>query len=284
MINDLKKRLFRSKNESISENIGKEDLNLPILNEISLEQITQFSTHQYWGVKDNVRFAELMEKTKTLVHGGYFLGDNLFTWLRNNSALDDLPFRKAWQDNIKNPSDEAIVWRRYILACAAYHCIHVSGDFVECGVYLGSGIKTVVDYLGGVDFKKTFWGYDTYDYNPVEGHLFQGQETGLFESVKERFKDYPQVKLVQGFLPDSFKGNEPEKIAYLHIDLNNLEGEIAVLEALFDRVSPGGMIILDDYEWSGVYRPQKKGEDQWFDKRNYRVFPLPTGQGFVLKR
>jgi hypothetical protein len=53
---------------------------------------------------------------------------------------------------------------------------------------------------------------------------------------------------------------------------------------LFERVVPSGMIVLDDYEWSGTYRPQKLAEDPWFEARGYRVMPLPTGQGLVFKR
>ena len=60
--------------------------------------------------------------------------------------------------------------------------------------------------------------------------------------------------------------------------------DLPLFDALFDRVVPGGIIVLDDYEWAGVYRPQKLAEDAWFDARSYRVFPLPTGQGIVLKR
>ena len=75
----------------------------------------------------------------------------------------------------------------------------------------------------------------------------------------------------------------PEKIAYLHIDLNQAPAEIATLDALFERVVPGGMIILDDYEML-FYREQKFAEDNWFAQRGYKVFPLPTSQGFVIKR
>ena len=257
---------------------------LPSLNEISLDRVISFSSPTGWGVKNPEEFGKLMETAKTLVDPGYFLGDNLFTWKRNNSALEDLPFRKAWEDNVRNSADQAIVWRRYILACAAYHCLHIPGDFVECGVFLGTGIKTVMDYLGEGRFPRIFWGYDTFDYNPVPGHAFEEQQEGLYEQVKDRFKNYPQVKLIKGLLPASFKDNKPHSVAYLHIDLNNFEAEIAVLEVLFDRVSAGGVIILDDYEWAGPYRPQKKAEDQWFDKRSYTIFPLPTGQGVVLKR
>jgi len=108
--------------------------------------------------------------------------------------------------------------------------------------------------------------------------------SSLRYEVQERFADYPQVRLVKGFLPDAFAQGCPEKIAYLHIDLNNAEGEIASLDHLWDRIVPGGMVVLDDYEWSGIYREQKRTEDLWFQQRGHRVFPLPTGQGFVIKR
>jgi hypothetical protein len=81
-----------------------------------------------------------------------------------------------------------------------------------------------------------------------------------------------------------FAGQSPDRISYLHIDLNQAPAEIAALDALFDRVVPAGIIILDDYEWAGVYRPQKLTEDPWFGSRGYRVMPLPTGQGLVIKR
>jgi predicted O-methyltransferase YrrM len=95
---------------------------------------------------------------------------------------------------------------------------------------------------------------------------------------------YNQVKLIKGLLPDSFIGQCPDKIAYLHIDLNSAKYEVEVLDVLFDRVVSGGMIILDDYEWAGIYRTQKIAEDSWFDERQYRVIPIPTGQGLLIKR
>lgn len=258
-------------------------LPLPKLSVASKEAILNFKVDTSWGISDPEKFSALMGEVVKLVAPGFYLGDNLFTWARNNSAFEDEAFRTSWTENKTNASDEAIAWRRYILACAAYHCVHLPGDFVECGVYMGTAIKTVMDYVGGKSFPTTFWGYDTFDTNPT-GHQFQEQKLGMYERVLERFDGYAQVNLVKGLLPQSLEGNSPEKIAYLHIDLNSSEYEIAVLDALFDRVVPGGVIILDDYEWAGVYREQKIIEDQWFDARGYRVFPLPTGQGIVLKR
>ena len=257
---------------------------LPPLSPSDPERVASFHSSVSWGVSDPQRFAELMAEAAKLVAGGVYLGDNLFTWMRNNSALDDQAFKRAWQSNVVNGADEAQLWRRHILCCAAYHCVQLEGDFVECGVLFGSAVKTVVDFFGSENFAKTFWAYDTFDTNPVEGASFEGQQPGLFEQVRARFAGYPQVRLVQGLLPGSLAGNSPACVAYLHIDLNSAEFEVAVLDRLFERVVPGGIVILDDYEWAGAYHAQKIAHDPWFQARGYRVFPLPTGQGLVLKR
>ena len=248
------------------------------------QQVKSFTTPASWGVADPARFMGLLKEASGLVGGAVHLSDNLFTWSRNNSLFDDAAFLAAWDRNVVNDADRAIAWRRYILATMAYHAVQLEGDFVECGVYNGTGVKTVVDYLGGPTFPRTFWAYDTYDYNPVEGHAFPGQQPGFFERVQQRFAGYDQVKLIKGLIPDVFDTHCPAAIAYLHIDLNNAPAEVATLDRLFDRVVPGGVVLFDDYEWSGVYRPQKLAEDAWLDARRYRVVPLPTGQGFVIKR
>jgi hypothetical protein len=257
---------------------------LPKLTIAQEAQLRNFKAHAGSGISDPDRFKQLMDEAVGLVAPGSYFGDNLFTWMRNLSAAEDSAFLQAWQSNVASEADEAILWRRYILCCAACHCVHLPGDFVECGALVGTGVKTVIDYFGKDNFGKQFWAYDVFDTNPVEGFPSHGQHAGLFEKVRERFSGYDNVRLVAGLVPGSLAGNSPDEIAYLHIDLNNAESEIAVLERLFDRVVPGGIVILDDYEWSGPYRRQKIVEDAWLEAREYRVIPLPTGQGLVLKR
>src|SRR5262245_32155010 len=159
--------------------------------------------------------------------------------------LDDAHFVAAWRANIESVMDEAIVWRRYVLACAAYHCVQLEGDFVECGAYTGVGVKTVVDYLGGKAFPKTFWAYDAFEHDAsMANHPMPELGPGLYARVKAKFEAYPQVKLVKGVIPDSFAGDSPERVAYLHIDLNQAPAEIAALDHLFERMTPGGVVIL----------------------------------------
>lgn len=267
---------------SVIEN--QSPMSLPKHTPANRETILNFFNSTSWFVSDPERFVKLIREASELAASGIYFGDNLFTWGRNNSLFDDLPFRAAWESNCMNAADKAIAWRRYFTATMAYHAVQLDGDFVECGVYHGTGVKTVVDYLGGKAFPKTFWAFDAFDTNPVDGHAFEGQGPGFFQRVQKRFEGYDQVRLVMGLIPDVFAQHCPDRIAYLHIDLNNAPAEIAVLDNLFDRVVSGGVIIFDDYEWAASYREQKIAEDAWLDARQYRVTPLPTGQGFVIKR
>ncbi len=238
----------------------------------------------FWGARDAQAVADNVSAIAGQVDPGFHFADNFLTWGRNNSMLDDAAFVDAWRRNIESSADEAIAWRRYILACAGYHCVQLDGDFVECGAYAGVGVKTVVDYLGGTAFPKTFWAYDLFEHDAsMLHHAMPEHGAGLEQRVRRKFDGYPQVRIVKGAIPEVFLGQSPDKIAYLHIDLNQGPAEVATLDELFHRVVPGGLVILDDYEWA-AYRGQKMAEDPWFESRQYRVFPLPTGQGIVIKR
>jgi O-methyltransferase len=260
---------------------------LPKLGNPSADRAKVFVVPTFWGVSD----PKFVEQIKVLCEehvfdAGVHFADNMLTWCRNNSMLEDEAFVNAWWTNVESESDKTIVWRRYILSCAAYHCVHLKGDFVECGAYTGVGVKTVVDYLGAEDFPKNFWIYDLFEHDATMAHhSMPAHGPDLEGHVRAKFSRYPQVKIFKGNIPAVFGGGQcPKRIAYLHIDLNQAPAEIAALDALFDRVVPGGIVILDDYEWAGVYRGQKLAEDPWFESRGYRVFPLPTGQGIVVKR
>jgi len=249
------------------------------------DRIPSFFLPVFWGTADNHAVAENMREVTGKLAAGHHFADNFLTWARNLSMLDDAPFVQAWESNIESSADHAIVWRRYVLACAAYHCVQLEGDFVECGAYTGVGIKTITDYLGGPAFPKTFWGYDLFEHDETMlNHAMPEHGKDLYGRVCEKFASYPQVRIMKGRIPEVFAQGCPERIAYLHIDLNQAPAEIASLEHLFGRMVPGGILILDDYEWSGIYRGQKLAEDAWFDERRYRVMPLPTGQGLVIKR
>jgi hypothetical protein len=53
-------------------------MSLPKLGDNSAQQLINFATSEYWGIKDSARFEALMEEAKSLVTPKHCIDDTLF--------------------------------------------------------------------------------------------------------------------------------------------------------------------------------------------------------------
>jgi len=102
------------------------------------------------------------------------------------------------------------------------------------------------------------------------------------KQVRDNFTEWKNVEIVVGAIPETLPEIKSEQIAFLHLDLNCSMPEIAAMEALWHRLTPGAFVLLDDYAYDG-YRSQKIGMDVWAGANNVPVLSLPTGQGLLIK-
>ncbi|MBN8872051.1 MAG: class I SAM-dependent methyltransferase [Rhodospirillales bacterium] len=214
----------------------------------------------------------------------WYVGDNLITYGRSCGFLTDPRFVAAVEAAAPRDSERAMAWRTHTLCWAAENCRGVAGDFVECGTYEGYSMAVVLHFLGGLPERRC-WLYDLFDPTPGPGvgKRLEAHAPDLYDRVCRRFARWPNVAVTRGKVPEVLAAGAPDRIAFLHVDLNNAAAELGALEALFDRVSAGGLIVFDDYGWTG-YRAQKSAEDAFFTRRGLSVLELPTGQGLVVKR
>lgn len=219
--------------------------------------------------------------------------DMLITAGKTHAFLSNENFKNAFLSNVTNDQENSLVWRLNTLTWAAQHALSIPGDYVECGVYRGFSSSVVCKYLNFQNVAKTFYLYDTFSGLPEATSTHREREVWnpgysddpekLFSYVIEKFSSYPNVKVIQGIVPATFQDSCPNSIAYLHIDMNSTQAEILALEHLFDLVSSGGVIILDDYGWV-CNSEQAEAESDFMSQRGYSILELPTGQGVILKR
>ena len=57
--------------------------------------------------------------------------------------------------------------------------------------------------------------------------------------------------------------------------------EIAAMEFVWDRLSPGALVLLDDYAYLG-HGSQKAAMDNFAAARSIPILALPTGQGLMI--
>ena len=238
----------------------------------------------FYGLKSPADFHAKLDALLRTLDPAVFGGDNLITWAKNLSFLEDAALMQAFHRNVDCDTERSLVWRTAVLAWAAKAGMRRAGDFVEAGCYRGTSARILCDYLGFGGLERRYYLYDLFEHAPDSAlPLLPDHGPDLYEKVRARFADLPNVVIVKGGLPESLAVAAPERIALLHIDLNSAAAETGVLEALYDRVSDGAMIILDDYGWAGYFRPQKDAADAFFRARGNDVLELPTGQGIVTK-
>ena len=154
---------------------------------------------------------------------------------------------------------------------------------MECACYKGTSARIVCDALNFNAAGRKYYLYDLFEHDEeMPHHKMREHSEKLYAETVARFSDAPNVIVTKGHMPDILHKVAPEKISFLHIDLNNADAEMGALKFFFDRVSFGGVIVFDDYGWLS-YREQKIAEDAWLETLGYRILELPTGQGILVK-
>jgi hypothetical protein len=215
---------------------------------------------------------------------GVYFADNLLTVGRNLGFLDDPDFRDAMTTPDPARAYAGLAWRLHVLCWAAEQGMRQTGDLVECGVLEGFSMDVVARYHKLETLDRSLYLYDLFDGAGGEGRgiSMPQHDCDLAWRVQQRFQRYDRVKVIAGCVPDSFAIAVPERIAFLHIDLNDASAETAAIDHLWDRLSSGAFIVWDDFGWS-TYQDQFLAAKQAMAKRGVAILELPTGQGLAIK-
>lgn len=97
------------------------------------------------------------------------------------------------------------------------------------------------------------------------------------ENVLSRFAvlDLKPPELIKGWVNDTLESNLPDAIAFVHLDLDLFEPTLCALKAIYKRLSPGAIVVIDDY-----YDTEKaQGIEVFYNKNVYnknnrRVYAL----------
>jgi hypothetical protein len=80
--------------------------------------------------------------------------------------------------------------------------------------------------------------------------------------------DQTRIHFIQGKVEDTIPEQAPETIALLRLDTDWHESTWHELEHLFPRLSPRGVLIIDDYgHWQGC----RRATDEYFARENLPI-------------
>lgn len=140
----------------------------------------------------------------------------------------------------------------------------VPGDIVECGVFKGSGIYTLakISRLLTPHTGRKIIGFDFFD-TERKSSFKKKEDQAVLDMHDKKFADKERilenvkkmgitnVELIAGDVTKTTKTyaekNLGFRIALLYLDVDNYEGTLAILKNLYPLVSPGGIVVFDEY-------------------------------------
>jgi O-methyltransferase len=139
----------------------------------------------------------------------------------------------------------------------------IPGDFIETGVWRGGSsifMRAVLKAYGLTD--RIVWVADSFEGLPKpdgryaedrgDNHWKSNPTLAIsLEQVKANFAKYgvldDQVRFLKGWFKDTLPGAPIERLAILRLDGDMYSSTTDALLALYDKLSPGGYLIVDDY-------------------------------------
>jgi O-methyltransferase len=140
---------------------------------------------------------------------------------------------------------------------------NVPGAFAELGVYKGESARLIHLMSAGRDLYlfDTFQGMPAIDLEPETGEAstYSAEnfaDTSIPEVLKYIGGDPDKLKVYAGYFPQSISGLNVNAFALVNIDADLFNPVKAGLEYFYPLLSPGGVILVHDYnhKWNGLMK------------------------------
>ncbi|CEK33969.1 CalS11,Macrocin-O-methyltransferase (TylF) [[Clostridium] sordellii] len=167
--------------------------------------------------------------------------------------------------------------------------VNIPGEVLEFGVYKGASIIRFATYrellentysrkIIGFDIFGEFPKTDNDDDNKFIQRFEEQGGNGISKEALEDFIKYKKInniELIKGNVFDTLdeflEKNKQIKISLLHLDLDVYKPTKFILEKLYERMIPGGIIVFDDY---GTVKGATDAIDEFLKEKNKKIEKL----------
>jgi O-methyltransferase len=157
----------------------------------------------------------------------------------------------------------------------------IEGDFLEAGVCRGGAAIFMRGLqLAHGEGARKLWVVDSFEGvpppvaeedRPYDVHLEEERQPWIacdLQSVREHFRRYdmlsPEVRFLPGWVEDTLPTAPIGPLALLRLDVDLYSATAKCLDALYDRLVPGGFVVVDDY---GSLRCCRDAVDSFRERR-----------------
>lgn len=217
----------------------------------------------------------LLETMARRLTPGYVLSDYGRSWQGDEEfrrRIEPLePNRRSWD-------------RKYALLELLKIVGDVPGDTVEVGVFRGTTSWLLCDATAGSG--RRHWAIDSYaglsEPQNADGRYWRKGDMAASEEDVRRLLAPFDVEVVKGWVPAVLDEVRVAEVAFAHVDVDLYEPTLASLEHFYPLLSPGAVLICDDYGFDSC-PGARRAMDEFMARRPEPIVHLPTGQGVVIR-
>jgi hypothetical protein len=182
--------------------------------------------------------------------------------------------------------------RLYVFWQVASNVARVPGAIAEIGTYKGGSayfIARAAAMFAGVEVPMHV--FDTFEGHPqaaISDHdVYQkrGKFSGTsYEDVREYLSPFPQLQVHKGDIVALLPSLTESAYRFVHIDTDLYQPTVACLDYFGARLSPGGVIVVDDYASPKCPGVPKAVLEYLERVTDYQVWDLRTEQLMLVKQ
>ena len=180
--------------------------------------------------------------------------------------------------------------RKYTLREFARYTRKMAGSLAECGCYEGASAYFLAKENPDAEIHlfDSFEGLSTPSSDDAS-HISdnpewrQGDLRADDYKIKKLLHAYPNVTIHKGWIPEVLEPTHNLQFRLVHIDVDLFQPTLDSLRFFYSRMTPGGVIVLDDYGFTNCPGAFKAANEFMADKSEY-ILHLPTGQGVIIRQ
>jgi O-methyltransferase len=171
-------------------------------------------------------------------------------------------------------------YRFYLTRKLAERASRIDGMFVSLGVAQGDHALRIMREVGPGN---PFWLVDSFDgRRSASDPSFKDGYVNDIDVIRDRFKAFPNVHLLQGVIPAVLIKLPDQPLAWVHLNLGDAESEIGALAELGPKLAPGGYMICDNFGRPATSDDQRRRFLSAIESNGHVAVVLPTGHALVL--
>ena len=214
------------------------------------------------------------------------LRDPAATGFFSKTDINLSELREYWIYQNKDNNDKDLIRLLFLITTVEeLKKSSIPGSLAEVGVYRGNSAKVLNSLCPERDLYlfDTFSGFDEKDCESENADPGGFSNTSIGQ-VQEFIGTQDNIHYLQGYFPETTRQLDPDaRFALVHIDVDLYQPTKACLEYFYDKLEPGGFLILHDYgnpRWPGVLRAAQ----EFFSGKPEKLVWIPDKSGSGLIR